>query len=52
MGIVLDTGGAMINAWNNGEVLIDLLFDSEKNPEVYQFGRKRDVTFEIIRYGK
>ena len=28
-GIVLDTGGAMISAWNRGEILMDLLFASE-----------------------
>lgn len=51
-GIVLDTGGAMVNAWNEGKILIDLLFDSEKNPEVYEFGRQRNVTFEVLRYGQ
>lgn len=52
LGIVLDTGGAMRNAWANGEVLMDLLFESESNKEVYEFGRQKEVTFEILRYGR
>ncbi len=51
MGIVLDTGIAMRKAWSNGEILIDLLFPSENNQEVYDFGRQRNVTFEVLRYG-
>lgn len=51
MGIVLDTGIAMRQAWTNGEILIDLLFPSESNQEVYDFGRQRNVTFEVLRYG-
>ena len=49
-GIVLDRGGAMNNAWSNGKVLVDLLFETEKSDEVHEFGRQ-DVTFEILRYG-
>ena len=49
-GIVLDRGGAMNNAWSNGKVLVDLLFETEKSDEVQEFGRQ-DVTFEILRYG-
>ena len=51
VGIVLDTGSAMRNAYANGNVLIDLLFASEKNKDVYEFGRKYNVKFEILRYG-
>ena len=40
MGIVLDRGGAMNNAWGDGEVLIDLLFATEHSSEVYEFGRQ------------
>lgn len=50
-GIVLDRGGAMNNAWAEGEILIDLLFATEKSAEVYEFGRQRNVTFEVLRYG-
>ena len=42
----------MRNAWANGEVLMDLLFESESNKEVYEFGRQKEVTFEILRYGR
>lgn len=51
LGIVLDTGGAMRDAWRNGEILIDLLFPSEHSQEIYDFGRQRNVTFEVLRYG-
>ncbi len=50
-GIVLDTGGAMRNAWAKGDILIDLLFSTEYNGECDKFGRKRNVTFEVLRYG-
>lgn len=50
-GIVLDRGIAMSNAWANGKILVDLLFETEKSDEVHEFGRQ-DVTFEVLRYGK
>lgn len=50
-GIVLDTGIAMRNAWAKGDVLMDLLFKTEYDGECNMFGRKRNVTFEILRYG-
>ena len=50
-GIVLDTGSAMRNEWEKGNVLMDLLFESEYNEECPMFGRKRNVTFEVLRYG-
>lgn len=49
-GIVLDRGVAMSNAWSNGKVLVDLMFETEKSYEVHEFGRQ-DVTFEVLRYG-
>ena len=52
MGIVLDRGGAMNNAWGDGEVLIDLLFATEHSSEVYEFGRQKNVKFEVLRYGR
>lgn len=51
IGIVLDRGGAMNNAWSEGKVLIDLLFSKERSDEVYEFGRQENVTFEVLRYG-
>lgn len=51
IGIVLDTGGAMRDAWRNGEILIDLLFPSEHSQEIYDFGKQRNATFEVLRYG-
>lgn len=50
-GIVLDRGGAMNNAFAEGEILVDLLFETEKSSEVYEFGRQRNVKFEVLRYG-
>lgn len=50
-GIVLDTGSAMRNEWKKGNILMDLLFETEYNDECALFGRKRNVTFEILRYG-
>lgn len=50
-GIVLDTGIAMRNAWAGGNILIDLLFASEKDQVVYDFGRQKNVKFEVLRYG-
>ena len=31
--------------------LIDLLFSTEKSQAVYDFGRQRNVKFEVLRYG-
>ena len=52
LGIVLDRGGAMNNAWGDGEMLIDLLFATEHSSEVYEFGRQKNVKFEVLRYGR
>lgn len=52
MGIVLDRGAAMNNAWGEGEMLVDLLFATEKANDVYEFGRQKNVKFEILRYGR
>ncbi len=51
-GIVLDTGSAMREAWSRGEILIDLMFETEHSDDVYIFGRRRNVTMEILRYGR
>lgn len=48
-GIVLDWGGSMKNAWNRGEVWIDLAFSTQK--EAMQYGTKYNVTFNVKRYG-
>jgi len=50
-GIVLDRGGAMNNAYAEGEILVDLLFATEKSSEVFEFGRQRNLKFEVLRYG-
>jgi len=48
-GIVLDWGGAMKNAWDRGEVLIDLAFSTQA--EAYQYGTRKNITFNVKRYG-
>lgn len=50
-GIVLDRGGAMNNAYAEGEILVDLLFETEKSNAVYEFGRQKNLKFEVLRYG-
>lgn len=47
-GIVLDTGGAMISAWNRGQVLIDLAFSSE---QAAMMGTRYNVRFNVKRVG-
>lgn len=47
-GVVLDTGGAMINAWNRGQLLIDLAFPSEKSGLM---STKFNVRFNVKRFG-
>lgn len=51
LGIVIDTGATMRNAWKNGNIWIDLMFASENDPEIKAFGIDKDVTFEVLRYG-
>ena len=51
-GIVLDRGGAMANAYAEGEILLDLLFATENSDEVYIFGRQHNVKIEVLRYGR
>lgn len=51
LGIVMDTGATMRNAWSNGNIWIDLLFSSENDSEIKSFGIDKSVTFEVLRYG-
>lgn len=48
-GIVLDWGGSMRNAWNKGQVWMDLAFKTES--EASQYGTRNNVTFNVKRYG-
>lgn len=51
MAIVLDRGGAIENAWNNNQqILIDLSFESEKNPEIFKV-TSNDVNYKVKRWG-
>ncbi len=48
--IVLDTGGAMRNASANGNVLMDLAFISENDPEVFK-ATGSNVKYSVQRWG-
>jgi len=48
--IVLDTGGAMRNAWSNGIVLMDLAFKSESDPAIPQ-ATSSNTKYSVQRWG-
>lgn len=50
LGIVLDTGGSMINAWKNNEIWLDLAFSSQAEAASAGFSSKKTV-FNVKRYG-
>lgn len=49
VGIVMDTGSGLINAYNNGTILIDLAHTSEK--ELPSHGTNRNTNFSVKRWG-
>ena len=52
MAIVLDTGGAMRSAWNNGNILIDIAFSYENSNGINNATNKSgNVKFKIYRNG-
>jgi len=52
MGIVLDTGGAMRDAWSNGNILIDIAFPYEYSNGIFDATNKSgDVKLKVYRYG-
>ena len=48
-GIVLDTGGALVNAYNNGNILFDLAHLTES--DLPQHGTNRNTKFRVRRWG-
>lgn len=48
--IVLDTGGAMRNAWKNGQVHMDLAYSSEKDPAIH-LATASNASYNIQRWG-
>ena len=48
IGVVLDTGGGMINAYKTGWILIDLAYESESKIEV---GINKKTSFSVKRWG-
>ena len=50
LGIVLDTGGSMINAWKNNEIWLDLAFSSQAEAATAGFSSKKTI-FNVKRYG-
>jgi len=52
MAIVLDTGGAMRSAWNNGNILIDIAFSYESSNGINDATNKSgNVKFKVYRNG-
>lgn len=51
IGIVLDTGAAMVNAWKNGQVLIDLAYDSQASALHNQIISGTNVNYKVKRWG-
>ena len=53
MGVVMDTGIAMRNAWRGqGQILIDVAFKSERDNGLYSITDKTgEVTFNVKRWG-
>ena len=52
MAIVLDTGGAMRNAWSNGNILIDIAFSYENSIGINNAtNRSGNVKFKVYRNG-
>ena len=51
-GIVMDTGGAMRSAYNNGNILIDIAFPYENSSGINSAtNRSGNVSFKVYRYG-
>lgn len=48
--IVLDTGGAMKNAWNNGIIHIDLAYLTESDPAIH-LSTSSNVKYSVQRWG-
>lgn len=48
LGIVLDTGRALVNAYNNGNILFDLAHATENN---LPHGTNKDTKFTVKRWG-
>ena len=48
--IVLDTGGAMRNAWANGNILMDLAFMSENDPAIHE-ATSYNTKYSVQRWG-
>ena len=48
-GIVLDTGGALVNAYNNGNILFDLAHLTES--DLPQHGTNKNTKFSVRRWG-
>lgn len=51
IGVVMDRGSAMENAWKNkSQVLIDLAFETEQNPEIFK-ATSSNVEYNVKRWG-
>ncbi len=51
IGIILDTGGALIREWDKErKIIIDLAFSTEKDPEVKKV-TSNNVKYDVLRWG-
>ncbi len=48
--VVMDTGGSMKRAWNNGYVWMDLAFKTESDPDIYAT-TSSNTTYSVQRWG-
>lgn len=48
--VVMDTGGSMKRAWNNGYVWMDLAFKTESDPSIYST-TSSNTTYSVQRWG-
>lgn len=48
--VVLDTGYSVKNAWNGGEIWIDLAFQTQNDPSITSVNSK-NVTYKVQRWG-
>lgn len=52
LGIVLDSGSAMQKQWNKYQkILIDIAFQTEKDPAIYSMTQRDTVQYDVIRRG-
>lgn len=51
LGVVLDTGGSMRNAWSKGEVWMDLAYSSQHDARYNGIISGRNINYKVKRWG-